>query len=294
MVAITLARVLLAPLVAIAVAMLVLGWRNIYDVCVRAANIICEFIYIHSIDVVRRFFWFIVEHFEAYPMRAIFAACVYVRLFDATASFLWFCRLFYLLWVLMTAAFALLNPPPREWFFLPETGAVRVAWLALVFVASIGFMFAMSSTLHARKFAKSSTVMFLLALFAIGFAGAMCYPRYLVEFPVEAIPTPRRPMNHYHHCHFTLPPCDDVETPRALGRTRAPAANVCGRHARPTLVRRTRAERGDRGSARIPHAPPSISRRHHVQPRRSLDGASAPRHSGDGGAHAADGRRRLA
>ena len=184
MVEITLARVLLAPVVALVVAMLVLGWRNIYDVCVRAANVICEFVYIHTIDLGRRAFWFLVELWEAYPMRTLFSAAVYVGLFARDASFTWFCRLFYLLWVLMTAAFAVVNPPPREWFFVDDGSAVRVAWIALAFAATIGFMFALSSTLHARAFTKSSTVMFLFALFGICFAGAVCYPRYLVEFPV--------------------------------------------------------------------------------------------------------------
>lgn len=181
MVEITVARVLLAPVVAIVVAVLILGWRNIYNVCVRAANVICEFIYIHTIDIVRRVFWFFVELLEAYPLRVLFTAAVYVRLFDPRTSFTWFCRLFYLLWALLTVAFALVNPPPREWFFID--GDVRVVWLALVFGAAIGLMFSISSTLHARAYAKSSTVMFLLAMTAVCAAGAMCYPRFIAEFP---------------------------------------------------------------------------------------------------------------
>jgi hypothetical protein len=183
MVEITLARVLLAPVVAIVIAVVILGWRNIYNVCVSAANIICEWIYIHTIDLFRNVFWFIVDLWEAWVMHPLFSAAVFVGLFSRTQSFLWFCRLFYLLWALLTVAFALANPPPREWFLREETGDVRVVWLSLVFAAVISLMFAISSTLHVRKYTKSSTVMFLLALFAIGVAGAACYPRFLVEFP---------------------------------------------------------------------------------------------------------------
>jgi len=163
--------------IGLCVAILIMGWKNLWNTAVEVLRIVAVFIVDYIIEPLRHYFSVVLDAFEYYALNlCIYSPLVRIGLLK-DVEFLTFCRMLY---VCIALAFLLLLwcklPPISKILF--SGGRLRKCWIKSLLITAFFVCLFGGLSVHMRGYALPCYVIeaFALAFFAAFFAVKHQYP----------------------------------------------------------------------------------------------------------------------